>query len=116
MSVLLEEILSDLRDERIQYEEYLQRIADLAKRVQDGRDENLPASLTTPGLRALYGNLEENEEMALQLDAAIKRERPDQWRGNDAKERQIKKAMYDVLGSESEVERIFTIIKEQAEY
>ena len=116
MSVLLEEILSDLRDERIQYEEYLQRIADLAKRVQDGRDENLPASLTTPGLRALYGNLEANEEMALQLDAAIKRERPDQWRGNDAKERQIKKAMYDVLGSESEVERIFTIIKEQAEY
>ena len=91
MSVLLEEILSDLRDERIQYEEYLQRIADLAKRVQDGRDENLPASLTTPGLRALYGNLNEDEELAHKLDKAIKTERPDQWRGSEMRERQVKR-------------------------
>ena len=116
MSVLLEEILSDLRDERIQYEEYLQRIADLAKRVQDGRDENLPASLTTPGLRALYGNLNEDEELAHKLDKAIKTERPDQWRGSEMRERQVKRAIYEVLGRESEVERIFTIIREQSEY
>jgi hypothetical protein len=37
MSVLQNEILSDLKAQRIDYEEFLKRIADLAKQVETGK-------------------------------------------------------------------------------
>lgn len=50
------------------------------------------------------------------MDEAIRRVRPDAWRGVQAKESVIKRALYDVLRDEGEVERIFLIVKQQAEY
>jgi type I restriction enzyme R subunit len=72
--------------------------------------------LNTSGRRALYNNLEQNEALAIQLDDLIKSVRPDGWRGVQAREQIIKGALYDVLQSEDEVERIFVIMKEHTEY
>ena len=47
---------------------------------------------------------------------AAKRVRPAGWRGNLAKENAIKAELYAILGSEAEVERIFSIIRNQPEY
>ena len=58
MSALLDEIIADLRARRIDYEEYLKRIAELAKKVETGQAEDTPEPLKkSPGLRALYNNL-----------------------------------------------------------
>ena len=46
----------------------------------------------------------------------MKRVRPDGWRGVQAREQVIKRALFDILLDESEVERIFLIIKAQGEY
>ena len=54
--------------------------------------------------------------MAVQIDEAIKRVRPDAWRGVDTRERVIKAALYGILHNVNEVERIFLIIKAQREY
>jgi type I restriction enzyme, R subunit len=116
MSVLLDEILADLKAKRLEYEEYLKKIADLAKRVESGQDESLPSTLTTPGLRALYGNLGNDEELAVRLDGAVKEARPDGWRGVKAREQVVKQAIFDELQDKDEVERIFLIIKEHKEY
>ncbi len=43
-------------------------------------------------------------------------EGPDGWRGVQAREQVIKRALFDTLMDESEVERIFLIIKAQGEY
>jgi type I restriction enzyme, R subunit len=72
--------------------------------------------LDTPGKRALYNNLGQNEEVALRLDETVKKNRPDGWRGVQSRELVIKRALYDVLQNEAEVERIFLIIKAQREY
>lgn len=116
MSVLLDEIITDMRAKRIDYEEYLKRIAQLAKNVQTGHTESTPETLNTPGRRALYNNLGQNEAMALQIDEAVKNERPDGWRGIQAREQVIKAALYRILKDSAEVERIFVIIKQQKEY
>jgi type I restriction enzyme R subunit len=116
MSVLLDEVLSELKAKRLDYEEYLKKIAELAKQVQAGHAEDLPVQLNTSGRRALYNNLEQNEALAIQLDDLIKSVRPDGWRGVQAREQIIKGALYDVLQSEDEVERIFVIMKEHTEY
>jgi type I restriction enzyme, R subunit len=72
--------------------------------------------LNTPGKRAIYNNLNQNEELALRIDETVKKTRPDGWRGVQARERVIQAALYGVLQDAAEVERIFLIIKAQQEY
>jgi type I restriction enzyme R subunit len=141
MSVLLNEILADLKSQRIGYEEFLKCIAELAKKVQSGKASDTPEKLNTPGKRALYNNLMHARgdlsndqlsdgiyrygvevaawalDLALQIDETIRRTRQDAWRGNKAKENGIKAALLPLLRNDSaEVERIFPIIKVHAEY
>ena len=116
MSVLLDEIIASRNAKAIEYEEYLNRIAALAMKVEAGQDEKTPKTLNTPGRRALYNNLNQNEELALKIDEVVKQTRPDGWRGVQAREQVIKAALYGVLQDKGEVERIFLIIKQQTEY
>lgn len=116
MSMLLDEIIKFRKQQADKYEEYLKRIADLAKKVEAGQAEDTPQELDTKGKRALWNNLNKDEALALRIDTAVKTVRPDSWRGVQAKERVIKKALYDILKDEAEVERIFLILKQQAEY
>ena len=114
MSILLDEIIADLRAKRIDYAEYLKRIAELARRVQTGMADDTPELLKkSPALRALYNNLGKNETLALQIDETVKRTRPDGWRGITPRENIIKGALLPLLGNDvAEVERIFLIIFE----
>jgi type I restriction enzyme R subunit len=118
MSALLDEIIAARKAKAIEYEEYLKRIAELAKKVEAGIGDDTPKKLDTPGKRALWNNLGKDEVLALKIDDAVKRVRPDDWRGNQAKENQIKReALLPRLGNNvDEVERIFLIIKAQKEY
>ena len=117
MSTLLDEIIRDLKAKQLDYEHYLKQIAELAKKVQTGQSETMPEQLNTPGRRALYNNLGENEELAIKLDDAVKRVRSDAWRGHQARENEIKRAMLPLLGNDAtEVERVFLIINQQQEY
>jgi len=116
MSALLDEIIAARKAKAIEYEEYLKRIADLAKKMEAGQDEETPKQLNTPGKRALYNNLNRNEELAIKIDEVVKQVKHDGWRGIQAREQGIKKAIYDLLQDEAEVERIFLIVKQQKEY
>jgi type I restriction enzyme R subunit len=116
MSALLDEIIAARKAKAIEYEEYLKQIAELAKKVEAGQSEETPEQLNTPGRRAIYNNLNQNEELAIKIDQVVKRVRPDGWRDVQTREQVIKAALYDVLQDEAEVERIFLIIKNQREY
>lgn len=141
MSTLLDEIIAARRVKAIEYEQYLNRIAELAKQVEAGQAEETPEPLKkSPALRALYNNLKKTQgsltgadraaeaqaeyqtaddptlKLALKIDEAVRKVRPDGWRGVQAREQMIKRALYDVLRNETEVERIFLIIKAQREY
>ncbi len=116
MSALLDEIIAARKAKATEYEEYLRQIAELAKKVGAGHAADTPQTLNTPGRRALYNNLQQDEAQALRIDEAVKLERHDGWRGIQAKEQVIKKALYEILQSVHEVERIFLIIKQQKEY
>ena len=116
MSTLLNEIIKDRKAKAIEYEEYLRRIAELAKKVDTGKDADTPNVLDSRGKRALWNNLGRNETLALKVDAAVKEVRPDDWRGVQAREQIIKLALYGILQDKVEVERIFLVIKAQREY
>ena len=91
-------------------------MAELAKRVEVGLAADTPKTLSTPSRRALFNNLGHDEAFALKIDETVKHTRPDGWRGVQAKENDIKAALYDILQSVEEVERIFLIIRQQSEY
>ena len=109
--------------------------------MESGLAEDTPEPLKrSPALRALYNNLKKAGEKpawanrvaepsdeyavsgdpilekAMEIDAAVRRARPDGWRGVQAREQVIKAALYNSLQDEAEVERIFLIIKAQEEY
>ena len=88
----------------------------MAKQVDAGHSEETPEKLDTPGKRALYNNLNQDEALALRIDETVRTTRPDAWRGVQAREQVIKAALFGVLQNVDEVERIFLIIKAQKEY
>jgi type I restriction enzyme R subunit len=133
MSALLTEILADLKAQRISYEGFLKRMADLARQVQAGHAQGTPAVLDTPGKRALYHNLKQPEsasaamllhegpdpavELAVDIDGRVRQVRPADWRGVQARENIIKGALLPLLSNnEAEVERIFQILRAHTEY
>ncbi|AJD52761.1 type I restriction-modification system restriction subunit [Thalassospira xiamenensis M-5 = DSM 17429] len=116
ISALLDEIIAARKAKAIEYEEYLKRIADIACKVEEGQPNDAPENLDTPGKRALYNNLDNNEDLTLQVDAKVKLIRPHDWRGVQAKELVIKGALFEILGDEALVETIFAILKANQEY
>jgi type I restriction enzyme R subunit len=136
MSKLLDEIIKERKAGAVTYEEYLIKVAEVAKQTNAGRNSDTPKTLNTQGLRALYDNLGNNEQLALKIDAEVKAAKGEDWRGHQAKERNIQQVIYDALmayetGSENigniteplagygvmeKVGKIFDIIKAQSEY
>jgi len=116
MSKLLDVIIKERKANAISYGAYLKKIADLAKKVNKGKGQSTPDGLNTPAKRVLYNNLGEDEVLALSVHKKVVTYRPDNWKGNETKERVIKSKLYEVLGNEKEVERIFPIVKQQDEY
>jgi type I restriction enzyme R subunit len=116
MSKLLDEIIALRKAKAIEYEQYLKRIAELSKRVEAGHSEETPERLNTPGKRALWNNLGQDEALALKIDTVVREVRPDAWRGVSPRERTIKAALYNILRDVDEVERIFLVVKAQREY
>jgi type I restriction enzyme, R subunit len=72
MSGLLDEIIAARKARAIEYEEYLKRIAELAKQVDAGHSEETPETLNTPGKRALFNNLNQDEALALRIDETVR--------------------------------------------
>lgn len=116
MSQLLDELIKARKQKAIDYEDYLKRIAEIAKMVNAGASSDTPDELDTPGKRALFNNLDQDKDLALRLDTKIKEVRLDGWRGVQPREQIIKQGMYEILGDVDEVERLFLIVKAQPEY
>lgn len=116
MSELLAEIIAARKDKALKYEEYLKKIAELAKMVEEGVSPEIPISLNTHGKRALYNNLDQDLDLALRIDQVVRESRPDNWRGNIQKEKVIKKELFKLLEDDQKVDDVFSIIRLQKEY
>jgi type I restriction enzyme R subunit len=138
MSQLLAELIKRRKENAITYEEYLQKIAELAKQANAGQLDDTPEIINSSGKRALYNNLDKDEKLVFLLDNTMKVNSPADWRGNTAKENVVKRNIYQALvknleeenptsdqlvneplnryGLQNKVEKIFSIIKEQVEY
>jgi type I restriction enzyme R subunit len=118
MSELLEALIKERKELALHYTEYLERIAALARKVQKPESTtSYPSAVNTGALRALYDNLDKDEQLAMRVDAAIRAVKKDGWRGNRFKEREVRGAIKSALdGNDGILNKIFGIAKAQREY
>jgi len=116
MSTLLDEIIKKRKEAVDEYEEYLRKIAALAINVSKGKSDDTPTSLNTRAKVALFNNLDQDESLALKINTVVLQTKSDGWRGNQAKENQIKQAVFNVVNDQDKVELIFDVIRQQDEY
>ncbi len=140
MSKLLNEVLADLRSKRIDYANYLERIADLAKKTQQGMADDTPEPLKkSAGLRAIYNLLKERRKpeattaqeekatymgevpdpeltLASRVHEAMLTDCPDGWRGYFPREQTVKGIIYEQVKDKDLVEAVFPLVKANPEY
>ena len=117
MSELLDTLIEERQSRAQEYEQYLARIIELARQVQNPTSGiAYPKLLNTRAKRALYDNLGKDEQLAITVDAAIQRTKKDGWRGNKIKEREVRYAIQKVLQDETLAKQIFELVKNQNEY
>ncbi|GAA8675659.1 HsdR family type I site-specific deoxyribonuclease [Helicobacter pylori] len=80
LSSLLNDLINQFREKKLTYLEYLQQIHNLAKQVIHKEDKNYPKKINTNALKTLYDNLNQNEALALEIDACI-RDNKKRWLG-----------------------------------
>ena len=141
MSKLLDDLIKQNRADAAAYEEFLRKAEELAKRLaakqpdQDapaalhGRREatviynNLPrilaagrasaAQVAEP--RAEYGD--ERLRLALEIDGVIRERAPAGWRGDQAREAQVKNALFPLLNRDRDATlALFELVKSQPGY
>ncbi len=116
MSVLLSELVRQRKLGALSYEEFLKKIEELASKLKPEASINYPTSIDSEAKRALYDNLEENEELSVVLDTEIKYIKKDNWIGHTMKEREVKNVIKQHITDPAKVDTIFEVIKNQSEY
>jgi len=122
MSLLLDSIIQKLKDETLDYKQYLQEIIELAKKVKKpNTTKAYPTSLNNSAKRALYDNLGQKEELAIELNNKIMSTKMDDWKNNKIKIKQVKFAIVEVLEkyniTDTEIKtNILELVKNQSEY
>jgi len=117
MSKLLDEIIKQRREEALEYQEYLRRVVELAKKVKEPlNNSDTPSLINTSAKKALYDNLWLDIELALLVHNTIIKERKDWFRDNKIKQRELKNALSKVIPATVNIDDLFELIKNQKEY
>ncbi|MGP9659032.1 hypothetical protein ACT3S5_13435 [Halomonas sp. AOP31-B1-25] len=116
MSALLSDLVQKRRDDAIAYAEYLEQIADLVRSVKTGHGGSYPEQINTPGKKALYDNLDKDEDLTLKVDRAVRDNAELNFRGNKMKERKLSRAVQEGLPPPYSPDTIIDIIRAHDEY
>ncbi len=133
MSVLLDDLIRQNRDDTAAYEQFLRMAESLARRlVEKAPEDGVPVVLYgNREATVLYRNLDATTDgefqypeqpdarasLALRLDRVIRESAPAGWKGDPAREAQVQNAIFPVLNRDRRATKtIFAIIKNQPGY
>jgi type I restriction enzyme, R subunit len=119
MSELLDELVKKRKEQDIKYQEYLDEIISLSKKVKNpSGGQEYPTGIDTKAKQALFDNFGQDEERALKLYKTIKDNCQDDFRGDFLKERLIKNSIKQEFKdiSEDSLDNLLEIIRNQNEY
>jgi type I restriction enzyme R subunit len=119
MSVLLDELIKQRRQKAIDYQEYLERIRELSRKVirPEQTSSSYPSSLDSQAKRAFYDNFGQDEVLATKIDSAIRFTKKADWVGDRFKEREIANAIREeTAGYDIDIPSVMELAKAQKDY
>jgi len=117
LSTLLDELIQQRKNETIAYQEYLKKITELAKNLKNSSDSGTyPSSLKTAATRALYDNLDGDEDLSNAIDIVVQTTKNEGWRDGGIKEKKVRIAVNGVLNDSAKIDEVMKIIKAQSDY
>lgn len=122
MSTLLDELIKQRKKQTLEYEAYLDKIVELTKKVTRTDSTNpYPERIDSNGKRALYDNLDQDEELSVMVDQGIQYTKKDGWRDHKIKTREVRNKIQDVLKNQGiddreKVDQVLEIVKRHSEY
>lgn len=119
MSELLLQIIEDRRAKKITYREYLEQIVEASKKVAKPEEySDYPKEIKySAAMRALFDNLPEiTTEKVIELNEFILRVKQDNWKGDKAKTRALRRNIRTMVNTDAEEEAIFGVVDKQREY
>jgi type I restriction enzyme R subunit len=120
ISELLNQLIQEQKDGKIQYKEMIGKLIEKIKEVRVKNKKKYPTTINTSGKQALYDNLEKNEDLALSVHEAVVNYAKHGWRNSDVpqKMKQVRNAVKKVLtnNDDEKVSEIMSIIIAQKEY
>ena len=123
MSKILDELIRDRKTQQLEYEKYLEKIVELTRRASQGNIQNVPDRIKDSAAKiAMYDNLGENEDVAIEMHHAIQSIKKAEFRGNRMKMREIRGEIKKVLQQnqleydDGSIDKIYSIVDAQPEY
>ena len=120
MSELLDALIKERREQAISYQEYLEKVRQLAEQVkpQSGMAQKAyPDAIDTNAKRSLYDNLGQDEALVVRIDTAIRYTKKEGWIGNRFKEREVARVLREeAAGYNINVDDVLELVKNQREY
>jgi type I restriction enzyme, R subunit len=121
MSELLDAVIEQRRQQAIDYQEYLAKLLEAAKKLGtgEGTGHNYPDWVTDGARKAIVDFAWPNVETARNFDHAIRTSKPDAWVGNPLKEKVVLRALKKVAPADfddQQLEELFNLVKARDEY
>lgn len=126
MSEMLKKIILQRKAEAMSYEEYLRQVVELAEAIlHPETTSNYPDEVKdSAARRALYDYFQNNAELAVDVDRAIRISIQPEWKRNFQKQQRIRLAIYKKLlahmytedRATEETNNVFEIVQRQEEY
>jgi type I restriction enzyme R subunit len=116
MSELLDALIKERREKALDYQTLLKKYEDLSVQTMNSAVKSkYPPRINSKGKQALYDNLNQDLELTLSIDKAVRESKKDGWRGNNYKEKTIRIAIRAELTEPDDnlEDMIFGIIKAQ---
>ena len=117
MSELLQKIIEERKNQKVEYKKYLEKIVELTRQVEKPEEySGYPYKIKkSPALRAFYDNVTKDEELIMKIHQNVLAVKPDRWRGDRAKENVIRRVIYEATQDDEAVDKIFNILKEHGD-
>lgn len=117
MSVLLDELIEQRRKGVLNYQDYLRKIAQLAKQVICPPQSDYPKTINTAGKQAIFDNFCQDENWVNRLHDAIQAHKQDGYLNNKMKQRHLKNQLNPLFDEQGlNADDVLALIMKQTEY
>lgn len=110
MSHLLDELIAQRKKVVTEYKNFLHNASELIKKIKTGKEDDIPSSIKSLGMRAIYNYLDKDEDLTIACENAIQSSKKEGFRENLQKQKEIKQAIYNIVKDDDKTEKIYEIV------